>query len=53
METVTVTEGVNIGEGEVTLDFTLMRDDPEHWYYIIYNFMIFFLRVENILIQFL
>ncbi|KAK1121827.1 hypothetical protein K0M31_010139 [Melipona bicolor] len=31
MQTVTVTNGVNIGEGEVTLDFTLMHDDPEHW----------------------
>lgn len=24
--------GENIGDGEVTLDFTLMRDDPLHWY---------------------
>jgi len=22
----------NPGDGEVTLDFTLMRDDPLHWY---------------------
>lgn len=22
----------NAGDGEVTLDFTLMRDDPLHWY---------------------
>lgn len=22
----------NVGDGEVTLDFTLMRDDPQHWY---------------------
>ncbi|XP_077256149.1 carboxypeptidase D svr [Temnothorax americanus] len=21
----------NVGDGEVTLDFTLMRDDPQHW----------------------
>lgn len=52
MQTVTLTDGVNIGEGEVTLDFTLMRDDPEHWYYITHNFMIF-LKIENTLIQFL
>ncbi|CAK9804732.1 Carboxypeptidase D [Anthophora plagiata] len=31
MQTVTVPDGVHIGEGEVTLDFTLMRDDPQHW----------------------
>ncbi|XP_061932284.1 carboxypeptidase D-like isoform X2 [Apis cerana] len=31
MQTVTISNGVNFGEGEVTLDFTLMRDDPEHW----------------------
>lgn len=24
--------GENVGDGEVTLDFTLMRDDPQHWY---------------------
>lgn len=24
--------GENVGNGEVTLDFTLMRDDPQHWY---------------------
>lgn len=24
--------GKNVGDGEVTLDFTLMRDDPLHWY---------------------
>ncbi|XP_076767108.1 carboxypeptidase D svr [Xylocopa sonorina] len=30
-QTVMVPDGVGIGEGEVTLDFTLMRDDPEHW----------------------
>lgn len=24
--------GNNPGDGEVTLDFTLMRDDPLHWY---------------------
>jgi len=24
--------GENVGDGEVTLDFTLMRDDPSHWY---------------------
>ncbi|CAK9809820.1 Carboxypeptidase D [Anthophora quadrimaculata] len=31
MQTVTVPDGIHIGEGEVTLDFTLMRDDPQHW----------------------
>ncbi|KOC66182.1 Carboxypeptidase D [Habropoda laboriosa] len=31
MQTVTVPDGVHIREGEVTLDFTLMRDDPQHW----------------------
>lgn len=25
-----------IGDGEATLDFTLMRDDPLHWYNYIY-----------------
>lgn len=24
--------GENIDDGEVTLDFALMRDDPDHWY---------------------
>lgn len=28
----------NLRDGEVTLDFTLMRDDPLHWYvYLKYN----------------
>lgn len=44
-----VSDDVNIGEG-VVLDFSLMRDDPQHWYnYITYNFMIF-LRLESTLI---
>ncbi|XP_078047171.1 carboxypeptidase D svr [Augochlora pura] len=30
-QNVIVPEGDNMGEGEVTLDFTLMRDDPQHW----------------------
>ncbi|XP_066602873.1 carboxypeptidase D-like [Prorops nasuta] len=29
--TVTVPFGHDLGEGEVTLDFTLMPDDPQHW----------------------
>ena len=30
-ESSTQTVKVPEGEGEVTLDFTLMRDDPQHW----------------------
>lgn len=31
--------GENVGDGEVTLDFTLMRDDPQHWYdYLLLQF---------------
>lgn len=41
-QSVTVPETADIGE-ERTVDFTLMRDDPQHWYgYIldIYNIII-------------
>ncbi|XP_076629152.1 carboxypeptidase D svr [Colletes latitarsis] len=31
MQSVVVPDGNNIGEGEITLDFILMRDDPQHW----------------------
>ncbi|XP_053976263.1 carboxypeptidase D-like [Hylaeus volcanicus] len=31
VQNVIVPSGDNIGEGETTLDFTLMRDDPQHW----------------------
>ena len=31
-QSVIVPDGDEIGEGEVTVDFTLMRDDPQHWY---------------------
>lgn len=31
-QSVIVPHGDNIGDGEMTLDFTLMRDDPLHWY---------------------
>lgn len=31
-QTINVPHGENIEDGEVMLDFTLMRDDPLHWY---------------------
>lgn len=34
--------GEKIGDGETTLDFTLMRDDPLHWYNYIYLKYTFF-----------
>ncbi|KAG7204671.1 hypothetical protein KM043_005086 [Ampulex compressa] len=30
-QSVIVPSGAQLGEGEAILDFTLMRDDPEHW----------------------
>lgn len=31
-QNINVPYGENIGDGELALDFTLMRDDPLHWY---------------------
>lgn len=31
-QTINVPHGENAEDGEVMLDFTLMRDDPLHWY---------------------
>ncbi|XP_076646852.1 carboxypeptidase D svr isoform X1 [Halictus rubicundus] len=30
-QNIIVPVGDNLGEGEITLDFSLMRDDPQHW----------------------
>ncbi|XP_031840288.1 carboxypeptidase D svr [Nomia melanderi] len=30
-QNILIPEGDNMGEGEITQDFILMRDDPEHW----------------------
>lgn len=47
-QSVIVPDGDNIGEGEVTLDFTLMRDDPQHWYNHTLHNSFLIIKVGNI-----
>jgi len=46
-QNINISDGKRIGDGEMTLDFTLMRDDPLHWYdYVFKNILTIYMYIH-------